>query len=71
MLVLSRLLKLVGILVMLAMAFKIGSLDTSTMVFIGAALIVAGSMLPKVFAPSDSDGGSGGQAEDMSGEEEE
>ena len=66
MLVFSRLLKLLGILVMLAMAFRIGSLDTNTMIFTGVALIVTGAMLPKVFA----DGKSSGQLEDLDAEEE-
>ena len=56
MLVFSRLLKLLGILVPLALAFHPGSLDTNTMVFIGAALIGTGAMLPKVFAAGKSIG---------------
>ena len=71
MLVFSRLLMLLGVLVMLGMAFKIGPLDANSMIFTGAALILVGVMLPKVFTPSSPEKEPGGESAAPLAEEEE
>ena len=50
---LKRLLNLIGVLLMLALAFKVGPFGGRMTLFLGVACFVVGNALPKLFNPPE------------------